>query len=92
VEETLWWATGRTVGRTVVVVVAVVVVVSAIMVIAIMTMVIILSTSAPTMAAPLEDLVVVPTTGCVVRITVQRMALTHHMVCQQRLEVFLAIR
>ena len=83
-EKTLWWAVGRTMGRIVVVVVAVVVVVSAIMVI-------ILSTSTPTMAASLEDLVVIATTGCVVRITVQSVALTHHMVCQECLEIFLAI-
>lgn len=46
------------------------------------------------MAAPtLEDLRIIPIRAArgVVRITIQRMALTHDMVCQQGLEVFLTI-
>jgi len=51
------------------------------------------STGAPAMAATtLEDLVIIPATRSVVRITVQGMTLTDHMVRQQRLEVFLTIR
>jgi len=42
-------------------------------------------------ATTLEDLVVVAATGGVVRVTIQCVSLTHNMVRQQRLEVFLTI-